>query len=62
MVMDNRSIGGVTLHSIERARFLPPIKIICWSTIGSSLELVFYAQIHCCAHNADKLIKIARNN
>ena len=43
MVKDNRPIGGVTLHNIERARarFLPPTKIICWSTIGSSLELVF---------------------
>ena len=32
-------IGGVTLHNIEIARFLPPIKFISWITIGSSLEL-----------------------
>ena len=35
----NRSIGGIICTKIERARFLPPIKIIIWITIGSSLEL-----------------------
>ena len=28
MLKDNLHTGGVALHNIERARFLPPIKII----------------------------------
>ena len=28
MVKNNRPTGGVTLHNIERARFLPPLKLL----------------------------------
>ena len=38
-VSNNRPTGGIILNNIERARFLPPIKIITWITIGSSLKL-----------------------
>ena len=36
---NNKPTGGVTLHNIERARFLPPTKIVSWITIRSRFEL-----------------------
>ena len=38
-VKHNRSTSDITLHNSQRARFLPPIKIIGWNTIASRLEL-----------------------
>ena len=36
---NNGPTGGVTMHNVERARFLAPIKIICWISNVNSLEL-----------------------